>query len=76
LQSGFQVSAHGRAHVPVDTVHSWHLVAHPLGLQDFGDAVLIHPNLETVAKAVGRYPPEHRQPGRYGHVLSRLLSGT
>jgi hypothetical protein len=51
-------------------------MAHPLGLQDFGDAVLIHTNLKTVPKAVRRYPPEHRQPGGYGVVLSGLLPRT
>jgi GntR family transcriptional regulator len=47
LQGGFEGGAHGRAYVPVDAVHSLHLVAHPFGLQDLGNAVLIHPRLQA-----------------------------
>jgi hypothetical protein len=73
LESSLEIDAHSRAHVPVDTVHSRHLVAHPFGFQNLRDAVLIHPNLKTVPKAVRRYAPKHRQPRGYGHVLSGLL---
>jgi hypothetical protein len=62
LQGSFQVSPHGRAYVPVNAVHAWHFVAHPLSLQDFRDAVLIHPDLKTVPKAVRRYAAKYRQP--------------
>lgn len=34
LQSGLKVSSHGRTDVPVDAVHSRHLMAHPFGFQD------------------------------------------
>jgi hypothetical protein len=75
LQGGLQIGSHGGAHVAVDAVHAGHLVAHPLGLQDLGDAVLVHPGLEAVAQAVRCQAPEHGQPGGHGQVLGGLPPG-
>ena len=76
LQSGFEGGAHGRAYVPIDAVHAWHLVAHPFGLQDLRNAVFVHPCLKAVPQAMRRHASLDRQPRRHGYVLSGRLPGT
>src|SRR5271157_2549637 len=47
LQRGAKCGPPGGAHVAVDAVHARHLVAHPLGLQDLGNTVPVHPGTAT-----------------------------
>jgi hypothetical protein len=49
-------------------------MAHPLRLQDLRDAVLVHPRLVTVPKAVRCEPRQDRQPRRRCHIGSGLLA--
>jgi hypothetical protein len=56
LERGSEVCPHGWADVPIDAVHTGHLVAHALGFQDFGNAVFIHPGLVAVAQPWGVTP--------------------
>ena len=52
---------HTLADMAVDAVHPGDLMAHPLGLQDVGYAVLVRPRLMAMSEAVRSQATQHGQ---------------
>ncbi len=73
LERGPELVPHTLADVAVDAVHSGDLMAHPLGLQDLGNAVLVHPRLMAMSEAVRSQATQHGQPRRERDIVGRLL---
>src|SRR6516225_5182706 len=69
-----QLVTHPRRGVGVQAAHPGHLVPEPLLGQDLGNAVLSHPCLVAVPKAVRRQPVLDRQPAGQRRVAGGLLA--
>jgi hypothetical protein len=74
LKCGLQFVPHAFGDVTVDAAHARNFMAHAFRFQDLRDAVLVHPRLVTVPKAVCCEARQYGQPRRKRHIGSGLLA--